>query len=176
MFVHLPSVDTVVCHRQAPLKFITVVDKVVFFYTQLANLEEEVGPHLTSYAQDFNLSMFTASSSADFRRILKSLLTIFKTEADKIRLNQTFESSMSYAQHEQYLKSVAVIEIIGHMLICPAKIRYFKLDHCNISISINRTVASPWALRVLHRIDIQNNNDQFNFVFGIYSPSKRDFL
>jgi len=143
----------------------------------MSKLEEDLSGEVFSYAQDFYCSAFFPQRSSDLRRFLQTIMASFKIEAEKFEDTAFPESQMNAKRHEEYLQSVAVLEILGNIILCPSKVIDMICAHCGqISVDTKPTIASRWALKVVQKIEMHENDEQPVFTFGVYDPNLRDFI
>lgn len=178
MYLHLTFVESAISHRLAPKIFCSLVDKVIDKYVKIEEAEDELNNELFSYCTDFNLASHVPPSTSTFRRYFRILMSSFRLELQRLDSFESQEETMTPQTHESYLKSVAITEVIGHLIINPLRIRFNQRNCTDCDpyyIQVNPDFASPWACKVVKRIDIPENDRQTTFRFGVYNPQTRDF-
>jgi len=178
MYLHFPVVETVLSHRKSPLTFCDVVNKVIEKYFQIEDIEEKLAADVLSYATDYNLAITTSEYTATFRRYFRILVAAFKKEHQHLKDCNSEEKDMSDELHEGYLKSIAITEVIGHLIMNPTKIKL----HQNICVNcdpffiiVNHLISSSWAGKVVYRIDLPETDKDICYKFGRYNAQSRDF-
>jgi len=118
-------------------------------------------------------------ASALFKRYFQILMSAFKEQKEKLETFLESEEEMSIVRHENYLKTVSILEVIGHLILNPYKLRLStrQCPDCDpYFIEINNSIASPWAASVLRRIDLPDNDGKIGFKFGRYDENTREFV
>lgn len=178
MYLHFPVIDTVLSHRRSALPFCDVVNGIIEKHFQIEALEEKIAREIMDYATDYNLTVYASEYTATFKRYFRILISEFKRECQRLKGYSMEEKDMSSELHEKYLKTLAIIEVIGHLILNPMR---FKLQqnfcvNCEpYYITVNQDISSSWARRVITRIDLPENDKEICYRFGTYNAQKRDF-
>lgn len=177
MFLNIPMIESVVCFRYAPLSFGIEIERLIAFYIQISDLEETIAPEIVNFAMHYNLAVYTSFKIANFRRCFQVIMASFKIHMKTLEERNLNESEMPLQEHEDYLKTVAILEVLGHFILCPTKIPIIS-EYCSIfpfTLNVNLVNASEWATRVVKSITFNEHQQSLQCVFGHYDTEIRDF-
>ena len=179
MYFSVPLLNTARTYKNRPGKFLDIVDQFLDYFDQIEALEDSIANAIVRFAQDTHVTLGYYGAHVTFRKCLKLLTSGYRKERRKFSLFLEAEELMDAATHEDYLKTWAILETIGHLILNQSRIQIgtrLCTDCETFYIETRANFTSLWSAKVLLRIDLPEDDSDLIYRFGRYDPVLRDFI
>ena len=179
MYSSFPFLQTVRTYKNKPEFFLSMVDKFLDYFTEIENIETQIALALVEFAQEVKSTLKYNDSTVLFRKCLKQLISEYKRQRRKFNTFCQNENDMDSSVHEEYLQTLAILEVIGHLILDLSSLRIGTraCNDCTPYFVDTRTCLAPvWSAKVVLCINLPEDDSNITFRFGRYDPVIRDFV